>query len=109
LADLKERSEQADAASQNLAQRLQQQNEAGEPSEQEPGDPIDSEILPAEEDSQDEPDADPSAFEFAEGVTAANNDKTAADCPYGDDQIEQKAHWMAGFKQQSKLNAEAEG
>lgn len=91
----------------NLAQRLQQQNEAAEPSEQETGQPIDGEILPAEEESQDEPRADPSTFEFAEGVTAANDGKSGSDCPYGDDQIEEKAHWLAGFKQQSKLNAEA--
>lgn len=92
----------------NLAQRLQQQNEAAEPPEQEPGQPIDGEVLPPEEDSQDEaPQIDPSKFEFAEGVTAANNDKTAADCPYDD--IVKRDHWLAGFKQQSKLNAEGEG
>lgn len=93
----------------NLAQRLQQQNEAAEPPEQEPGQPIDGEVLPPEEDSHDEPDIDPSEFEFAEGVTAANNDKTAADCPYGQRDMMKRAHWLAGFKQQSKLNAEGEG
>ncbi|WP_170759940.1 recombinase RecT [Ruegeria lacuscaerulensis] len=92
----------------NLAQRLQQQNtEEAETPEQEPGQPIDGEILPPEEDVQDEPDIDPSELEFAEGVSAANDGKAVADCPYDDDQLVQKAHWLAGFKRQSKLNSEA--
>jgi recombination protein RecT len=91
----------------NLAQRLQQQNnEEAETPEQEPGQPINGEILPPEEDATDEPQIDPSELEFAEGVSAANDSKAVTDCPYGDDQLVQKAHWLAGFKQQSKLNAE---
>ncbi len=77
--------------------------------EQEPGQPIDGEILPPEEESQDAPEIDPSEFEFAEGVSAANDEQTAADCPYGDDDLTKKAHWLAGFKEQSKLNAESDG
>lgn len=88
----------------NLAQRLSGANNEAEPPEQEPGQPIDGEIMPPEDESQDQQTIDPSEFEFAEGVSAANDGKKAADCPYDD--IVKKAHWLAGFKQQSKLNAE---
>ncbi len=83
----------------NLAQRLQKQE--AETPEQEPGQAIDGEILPAE-DGESAPEIDPTEFEFAEGVTAANEERSIEDCPYQDGR--ERDHWLAGFNQKTAIN-----
>lgn len=61
-------------------------------------DPLDGEILTGEaEDAQSAPD-DSEPFEFDEGFTAFRQGKAASDCPYPEDDIANRAPWMAGWK-----------
>ena len=61
---------------------------------------IDGEVLPPD----DQVEIDHTLLEFAEGVTAFGDGKSASDCPYDD--LVNKAHWMAGFKRAHEAEAQ---
>jgi recombination protein RecT len=80
--------EEPQSSRRNLAQAIEDQDKPK---------PVSGEILEPEQDQKEAPEIDQNSLEYAEGTTAAKNDKSLNDCPHGPGTPEWM-NWAAGWK-----------